>query len=163
VTHSHPPSDTQSPPLVTHSHPPSDTQSPEYSTEVSTVNIPANAQGARARVANTVPSEDAVNELDGSCEHYRGGPDAQASFQAFLDRYPHGQGSPRRAREIWYGRGLHNRREEIMDGLEKWRASEEWKQENGRYIPRFDRFLDDELWLSEPKSKSQQRLSKYPF
>ena len=40
---------------------------------------------------------------------------------------------------------------EILDGLERWRRSEFWKRENGRFIPKAEKWLSERWWLQEPK------------
>ena len=48
----------------------------------------------------------------------------------------------------------------IMDGLRKWKASEAWTKEGGRYVPRAAAWLERREWLSPPdKSRASPPAS----
>ena len=70
-------------------------------------------------------------------------------FEDFWNLYPKKIGRPQ-AFEEWKRMG----REPgvVMEALRAWVASDQWKIENGRYVPRADKWLREEHFLEIPKN-----------
>ena len=49
----------------------------------------------------------------------------------------------------------------IMDGLRKWKASDAWKKEGGRYVPRAASWLDRREWLSPPEKSRASPMQSF--
>lgn len=47
--------------------------------------------------------------------------------------------------------------EELMEALEKYRHSEDWRKENGRYVPCAEKWLREESWKTVPKPCFEDR------
>ena len=69
-------------------------------------------------------------------------------FQIFWDAYPLKLGKET-ARKAWEALG-QEKTAKVLTGLRKWNRSNQWMQENGRYIPRAARFLEEEYFAQDP-------------
>lgn len=74
------------------------------------------------------------------------GEEYSKSFLEFWEQYPNKKGK-RKAFLVWKRRGLHKRKQEILDGLEAQKNSEQWQKENGKFIPHPSTFLNGDRWL----------------
>ena len=80
-------------------------------------------------------------------------------FENFWKSYPKKKEKPK-ARSVWQKlRPDKKLIQEIMAGLEKYKLSEDWIKENGRFIPYPERFLKNEKWEDEIKIK-EDSISK---
>ena len=59
--------------------------------------------------------------------------EAEAVFDHFLKEYPKKIGRLQ-VLEVWKVDSFDE--EEVMEGLQRWKNSKQWDQENGRFIPR---------------------------
>ena len=71
-------------------------------------------------------------------------------FARFWERYPLKLGEVQ-ARELWERVCEEFSQEEVLSALERWRNAESWKRENGRFIPKAEKWLSERWWLQEPK------------
>ena len=55
------------------------------------------------------------------------------------------------AQKKWKTEKLDNIAEQVLDGLESWKASEDWAKDNGEYICAPIVFLNQKRWLDEPQ------------
>lgn len=76
---------------------------------------------------------------------------ATISFSEFFSAYPR-QSCEDEAREIWNSIPADDL-PRIMESLERWKVSEDWGEENGRYIPRACNWLSRGLWRDAPRAK----------
>jgi hypothetical protein len=87
-------------------------------------------------------------------------PRPTAAFLRFWDAYPAGRGDQVEALRIWNER-LQNidpsTLNALVKGVHAWTRSDEWTQENGRFIPNPAKFLREERWRSPP------RINHYDF
>ena len=72
---------------------------------------------------------------------------AGGGFTEFWEKYPLKVGK-QKARQIWEDSVKDPRA--VMEGLEKWKRSAQWNRENGRYVTRAAKFLEDEDWRADP-------------
>lgn len=54
------------------------------------------------------------------------------------------------AAATWRAMGLDDEAEAVMEGLERWKKSQDWWQDDGRWIPTPDNFLKKRRWLDAP-------------
>ena len=73
------------------------------------------------------------------------------AFDLFWDAYPSEVGRET-AQAAWYR--LKPDPKTVMEGLERWKNSLQWSQENGRFIPRAAKFLQEKHYLALPKQKT---------
>lgn len=73
---------------------------------------------------------------------------ATEDFEAFWNLYPVKIGK-RSAAEAW--RQVSPDAREVREGLDRWLGSRQWKQEDGRFIPRAAKFLSEKHYLESPK------------
>lgn len=69
-------------------------------------------------------------------------------FLRFWERYPVKLGQEE-AQAQW--EGVCEDQESILSGLENWIRSESWKRENGRFIPKPEKWLRERWWEQSPK------------
>ena len=69
-------------------------------------------------------------------------------FAAFWQRYPKKLGKAQ-AMSAWVC--VQQQKEEIMLGLEDWCNSESWHQQNGRFVPKPEKWLRERWWEQSPK------------
>ena len=69
-------------------------------------------------------------------------------FAAFWQRYPKKLGKAEALR-AWVC--VQQKKEEIMLGLEDWCNSESWHQQNGRFVPKPEKWLRERWWEQSPK------------
>jgi hypothetical protein len=73
-------------------------------------------------------------------------------FSEFWEKYP----SRRKVKKAdamkkWKAEKLDKIAEQILNGLENWKASEDWAKDNGEYICAPIVFLNQKRWLDEPQ------------
>lgn len=90
-----------------------------------------------------------------------GGQKEDPRFEAYWQAYPR-KGSKPRTRDAWRETlTLHGDAvvPEIMAVLPKAKASQEWKAEDGKFIPSSENFLKKEYWLSSYTPPSVRRVA----
>lgn len=100
----------------------------------------------------TVPNHNTlgINTEDGAHAHIAPAPKiTDPRFIAFWNAYP-SQIDMDAAWDAWCATGLEGAREKIMAALELWKASPQWKQDGGRFIPNAAKFLSKGYWRSPP-------------
>jgi len=87
---------------------------------------------------------------------------AQASpsplFDAFWSSYPRKAGKPA-AHRAW-NRVRGSEIPDIRDGLNLWKATEQWQKEGGKFIPYPATFLNQRRWEDEPPQKGANRAEQ---
>lgn len=79
-------------------------------------------------------------------------------FEVFWSLYPRKVAKPN-ALKAWRKIKPNNLlAAEIMDGLKKHKASRQWQEDNGRFIPHPATFLNQERWKDEVESKKESVL-----
>lgn len=73
------------------------------------------------------------------------------AFNLFWVRYPRKTGKDT-AMRLWVSMGLDAIADQVMGGLDRWLRSEEWQEENRKYVPSPVKWLSEKRWLDEPKS-----------
>ena len=43
-------------------------------------------------------------------------------------------------------------REKVLEGLRRWKTSDEWREDGGRFIPTAANFLRKEIWKTRPRN-----------
>lgn len=86
-------------------------------------------------------------------------PAAVYSFNNFSEEYPN-KLEVYTARQEWFAENLHKERVAIMDGLDRWKKSEDWKKADGAFIPSLANFLKKRRWIDDPRSvtKHEKRI-----
>ena len=79
------------------------------------------------------------NEIEDECP--------MARFEAFWDLYPVKLGKDK-AREVW--ERLNPDGQAVCDGVRQWLQTEQWKEKDGRFIPRAAKFLEEEHYKQLP-------------
>lgn len=69
-------------------------------------------------------------------------------FREFWERYPLKLGR-REALAQW--EGVWGEQDQILSGLEDWLRSESWRRENGRFVPKPEKWLRERWWEQSPK------------
>ena len=72
------------------------------------------------------------NEIEDECR--------EGAFGEFWDLYPVKLGKDK-ALDAW--KKLRPDAQAVCDGVKKWRQTKQWKEENGRFIPRAAKFLEE--------------------
>lgn len=124
------------------------------------------AEGMRNSVATvpnttvpntTVPNRSITartNTVDCTCATAEEAPAQSVGsyFTEFWELYPTGKGGNRE--EAWMAWrekvGITNEALRIIEGLKDWIKSDQWADENGRYIPGAAKFIREERWKSAP-------------
>ena len=73
---------------------------------------------------------------------------ATEDFEAFWNLYPVKIGKSA-AKKVWDT--LDPDAREVLEGLQRWLDSRQWKQDDGRFIPRAAKFLSEKHYLEFPK------------
>lgn len=73
------------------------------------------------------------------------------SFEAFFAAYPK-QSCMEEARNAWYDLDPEEL-PAVMESLERWKASEDWAEEGGKFIPRAVNWLSRGTWRDTPRPK----------
>jgi hypothetical protein len=80
------------------------------------------------------------------------------AFEKFIARYPNKIGIDEACRQ-WISLVGNEITEatlpEVMAGLNRWIASEQWQKENGRYVPAPSKWLREKKWLDQPKAAEE--------
>ena len=69
-------------------------------------------------------------------------------FESFWDQFPVKIGK-QAALDAW--KQVSPQAREVREGLDRWLSSRQWKQEDGRFIPRAAKFLKEKQFLEFPK------------
>ena len=79
-------------------------------------------------------------------------------FDFFWDAYPLKLGK-KQAWLVW--KKNEPELEQVMSALARWKRSKKWQTEEGRYIPRADRFLEEKYYEQPPKEAVPMGASGY--
>lgn len=91
-------------------------------------------------------------EIENECKGFA----AEAnSFAAFFSAYPR-QSYEDEAREAWAALDPDDL-PAVLTSLDRWKASEAWATEGGKYIPRADKWLGKGLWRDTPPCEAPER------
>ena len=71
-------------------------------------------------------------------------------FEIFWENFPL-KIAKEKARQVW--NQLTPSLDEVLEGLARWKNSRQWDRENGRFIPRAWRFLEEKAYLEQPPEK----------
>ncbi len=82
------------------------------------------------------------NEIEDKC--------LAQGFESFWEKFPLKVGKEK-AREVWERQKPCL--DEVLEGLSRWSNSVQWERENGRFIPRAWRFLEEKAYLEQPPQK----------
>ena len=85
-------------------------------------------------------------ELEGEGERPAPG-SGVSGFENFWNLFPVKFGKES-ARAVWIKKGLEEA--VVLPGLNKWLRSSNWRKENGKYIPRAAKFLEEEHYIQDP-------------
>lgn len=78
------------------------------------------------------------------------GTSREAVFDQILRAYPaHRIGNREACIEAW-NTVESGQEKTVLDGLSKWKDSNQWEKEGGRYIPSLPRFLTEKIWTFQP-------------
>lgn len=80
---------------------------------------------------------------------------AGSGFAEFWKRWPSGARKKGRSKceKHWRLNKLDRIADDVMRGLSRWLASEEWAKDGGKFIPGPHPWLNDQAWEAEPKPK----------
>ena len=96
-------------------------------------------------------------EEEGEKEKKQGDSELMESFSFFWVAYPKQIGEAEAA-DAWAkvatSAGLV---QQIMDGLDGWKKSEQWRESGGRFIPHAAKFLTEGYWTSPPAVQNGSR------
>lgn len=97
-------------------------------------------------------NEDVIREEIGSQE---------GKFRRFWEAYPYKIAETKAEREFSILNPSDQLLEIILDSLEKWKKSREWKEADGKFIPYPEKWLREGMWESEvkPASNNNQNFS----
>lgn len=114
---------------------------------------------AFAVAIETPPNLDGCQAHSVVSQHANGDARALAGFELFWEAYPKKIGQPA-ARRAWLSSvQADDRWPEVIDGLERWKQSEQWSEE--RYIPHPEKFLSERRWQDNPpEAKQNGRVRK---
>lgn len=83
---------------------------------------------------------------------------AKNSARRILSKYPRREsGLSIEVCEIFVRDLLHQREQEILESLERWKQSEQWRKENGKFIPSFSKFIRQEIWQFSPEEQANDK------
>lgn len=138
------PAPAPAPDTKTHTHPPAaraDTASPKGDTLSG-----ESPQGDRQHRQSPAPKRAAASSPK------RDDPPGFARFWSiFPDRRKAGRAECRR---IWERRDLEAIADDVVAGVERWKASDDWARESGRYIPGPAPFLNGAKWEANPPPRT---------
>lgn len=90
--------------------------------------------------------------------------EADRGFEALRRAYPaHRQGDSEEAREAYKRFVKKGQEQAALDGLEKWKLSQQWQDDGGRFVPGLAKWLSQRLWEcppepAKPEVRQQGRL-----
>lgn len=99
------------------------------------------ASKQESKIENKIENE-IENEIEDKC--------LAQGFDRFWEEFPLKVGKEK-ARQVWNQQAPSL--EEVLEGLGRWKNSRQWDRENGRFIPRAWRFLQDKAYLEQPPEK----------
>jgi hypothetical protein len=88
------------------------------------------------------------------------------ALSRFLAAYPRRCGDPDAVAIAWDTLGLENASERVFEGLAKWSASQQWTEDDGKFIPNAARWLNARSFDDVPPcaaNKSRQVSNVHPF
>jgi hypothetical protein len=75
-------------------------------------------------------------------------------FQSFWDAYPDIRRTAKhKCEKLWQALALDESVDQVMSGLAKWKASEQWQKQNGAFVMAPHRWLSERDWETPPPSK----------
>lgn len=78
--------------------------------------------------------------------------EADRGFEALRRAYPaHRQGDSEEAREAYKRFVKKGQEQAALDGLEKWKLSQQWQDDGGRFVPGLAKWLSQRLWECPPE------------
>ncbi len=82
------------------------------------------------------------------------------SFDVFWEKYPKQTGK-KRARDLWEILSPDQAlAKDIFDSLERWKESDQWKRENGRFVPSAENWLRDQRWEDSPPPSAESEYER---
>lgn len=103
---------------------------------------------------------DIERELDidiGIGETPASGTSREAVFEQILSVYPaHRIGNREACIEAWNTVEI-GQEKAVLDGLSKWKDSNQWEKDGGRFIPSLPRFLIEKVWTFQPPPEKSYR------
>ena len=95
-------------------------------------------RGPAEKISKKEKEEEIENEIETESE----------GFLRFWQRYPVKLG---RQEALAQWEPVCEEQDRILEGLELWRNSQQWKRENGRFIPKPEKWLKERWWRQSPK------------
>lgn len=84
---------------------------------------------------------------------------ARKSLRRIFGNYPkRSQGIPISLFDLFYAERLWEVEGDIIDGINKWVKSSQWRKDCGRYIPAFQKFIEQEIWRYEPQEEEHKEV-----
>ena len=100
-------------------------------------------------------------EIEGEKEKEQRESENAESFASFWAAYPK-QIAEAEAAEAWAHVATDGDTVmRIMAGLDGWKKSDQWKEENGRFVPKAAKFLTDGYWKAAPAAAAGRVLDDY--
>ena len=83
-------------------------------------------------------------------------------FAEFWNAYPHDRRRGRQEALIAWRRLKLTpaQREQVMTSLESWKASEDWRKEDGKYVPWPQKFLNKRRWEETVEARPTFRAER---
>lgn len=69
-------------------------------------------------------------------------------FDRFLEAYPRKENKAK-AKEAWIKKNLDGKIDIILEAIKKWKATDQWKRDGGKFIPHPTTWLNGERWDDE--------------
>jgi hypothetical protein len=88
--------------------------------------------------------------------------ESDPAFVAFWSRYPRKEAKPKAAVAFAAAVAGGVPAAEIMAGLERWRLSEQWAKDGGKFIPHSTTFLNQRRWQDNPRPETLTAASAPP-
>lgn len=84
---------------------------------------------------------------------------ARKSLRRIFGNYPkRSQGIPISLFDLFYAERLWEVEADIINGISKWVKSSQWRKDCGRYIPAFQKFIEQEIWRYEPQEEEHKEV-----
>lgn len=122
--------------------------------------VPDNAQEKEKEVENEI-EEEIENEIEKESLSHMGSVPlvcVRDEFDFFWEAYPLKLGK-KQAWMVW--KKNEPVLDTVMSALAQWKRSKKWKTEEGRYIPRADKFLEEKYYEQPPKDTAPMGASGY--
>lgn len=98
------------------------------------------------------PALNTIHSCSADAERDRGGDDCPG-FRRFWQAWPQGHFRKKgktKCLRVWKRAGLEQIAEQVIDAVERWKASPDWLKENGQFIPGPLPWLNDTPWETDP-------------